>query len=316
MKRIVFRTIATVGLLGLASLGLTACDTPMATSGDMCAYTVGDGLNGHDAKVGEIYLPNQKFTQHDGEKTMFFPCNSRNLRFENGTTDTDAQGKPIGPLQVYTSTGTSVTVAVRIDWTLNEGKDILKSVFIPWCSKYDCASADPTVRSDNFSTNGWTKGLLGENAVPVLTSSVTDTIQGMDDSVWKDASKKADTASAISAAFMKNIRATMGSTVDLFCGSGESSGWSGAKPGEGNFKCAPVRVTISSIQPTDKSLLDIQAQQAKAAMQKIANEKDLDAAKARYGSSAEQTLSDLDKIKACAESSKECNVYVGTLPTK
>jgi hypothetical protein len=282
----------------------------------MCAYTVGDGQNGHSASVGTINLPNKQFTQHDGETTKFFPCNSRNLRFEDGTTDTDAQGKPLAPLQVYTSTGTQVTVAVRIDWTLNENKDILTKTFIPWCSKYDCASSDPTIRSDNFSTNGWTKGLLGENAAPVLASSVTDAIHAMDDSVWKDVNKKTDAASAISAAFMKNIRATMGSTGDLFCGSGESSGWSGANPGEGDFKCAPVRVRIDDIQPTDKSVLDIQAQQAKAEMQKSANEKELDAAKARYGSNAEQTLSDLDKIKACADSSKVCNVYVGTTPAK
>lgn len=317
MNKTVFRTIAIAGLLMLTSAGLTACgDKDVATSGDMCAYTVGDGQNGNNASVHANYLPNQTFTQTDSEQTMFFPCNSRNLRFEDGTTDTDAQEKPLGPLQVYTSTGTKVTVAVRMDWTLNENKDVLTNIFIPWCSKYECASSDPTVRSDSFSTKGWTTGLLGENAVPVLTSSVTDTIQGMDDTVWKDVTKKADAASAISAAFMKNIRATMGSTADLFCGSGESSGWSGAKPGEGDFKCSPVRVTISSIQPTDKSLLDIQAQQAKAEMQKAANEKELDAAKARYGSNAEQTLGDLDRIKACAQSSKECNVYVGTTPIK
>lgn len=316
MKKTTFRTIAGVGLLALASISLTACDKPMATSGDMCAYTVGTGQNGHDAKVGEISLPNLKFTQHDNEESMFFPCNSRNLRFEEGTKDTDAQGNLLHPLQVYTSTGTQVTVAVRIDWTLNESKDVLTNAFLPWCSKYKCASNDPNVRSDTFSTDGWSKGLLGENAVPVLASSVTDTIHAMDDSVWKDVNKKTDAASAISAAFMKNIRATMGSTGDLFCGSGESSGWSGANPGEGDFKCAPVRVRIDDIQPTDKSLLDIQAQQAKSEMQKVANQKELDAAKARYGSSAEQTLGDLDRIKACAQSSKECNVYVGTTPTK
>lgn len=317
MKKTVFRTGTVLSLLALASLTMTACAAkPMATSGDMCAYTVGDGQGGRDAEIKEIFLPNQKFTQQNGEISMFFPCNSRNLRFEEGTTDTDAQGKPLAPLQVYTSTGTKVTAAVRIDWTLNETKETLTKTFLPWCSKYKCASNDPNVRSDNFSTEGWSRGFLGENAVPVLASSVADTIRSMDDDVWKDVTKKADAASAISTDFMKDIRATMGSTADLFCGSGESSRWSGAKPGEGDFQCAPVRVTISSIQPTDTALLDIQAQQAKAEMQKSANEKELDAAKARYGSSAEQTLGELDKIRACALSSKECNVYVGVVPTK
>jgi len=315
MKKTVFRTIAAVGLATLAVTTLTACDTDRATSGDMCAYTVGNGQGNHDASVKEIFYPNTQFKQHDGENTMFFPCNSRNLRFEAGTADKDAQGQPLGPLQVYTSTGTKVTVSARIDWTLNENKSILKDTFLPWCSKYNCASGDPTIRSDNFSTEGWTS-LLGENHVPVLTTSITDTIKSMDDSVWKEVDKKEAAASAISASFMKGIRATMGSTADLFCGSGESSGWTGSKAGEGDYRCAPVRVTISGIQPTDSKLLELQAQQAKAELQKETNLKDLDAAKARYGSNAEQTLSDLDKIKACAETGKECNVYVGVNPTK
>lgn len=316
MNKTVFRIVATVGLVALAGVSLTACDKPMATSGDMCAYTVGTGQNGHDAKVNQIFLPNQQFTQHDNETTMFFPCNERNLRFEDGSRDTDAQGKPLTPLQVYTSTGTKVTVAVRIDWTLNETAGTLTNTFLPWCSKYKCASDDPNVRSDTFSTDGWSKGFLGENAVPVLASDVADTIRSMDDTAWKDVDKKSEIASAISAAFMKHIRSTMGSTADLFCASGESSHWTGAKPGEGDYQCAPVRVSINSIQPTDTTLLDIEAQQAKAGMQKTANEKELDAAKARYGSSAEQTLGELDKIKACAQSSKECNVYVGVASTK
>jgi hypothetical protein len=316
MKKSVSRAIAGIGLAALASVALTACDTPRATSGDMCAYTVGNGQGSNDARVKEIHYPNEQFKQHDGENTMFFPCNTRNLRFEEGTTDTDAQGKPLGPLQVFTSTGTKVTVSARIDWTLNEDKNILTNTFLPWCSKYDCASSDPTVRSENFSTNGWTKGLLGENQVPVFTTSITDTIKSMDDSVWKEVDKKDAAASAISAAFMKGIRATMGSTADLFCGSGESSGWASGKPGEGDYHCGPVRVRISGIQPTDSKLLELQAQQAKAELQKDTNLKELDAAKARYGSNAEQTLSDLDKIKACAETGKECNVYVGVNPTK
>jgi hypothetical protein len=316
MKKTVFRTIAAVGLATLAVTTLTACDTDRATSGDMCAYTVGNGQNGHNASVNEVHYPNDQFKQHDGENTMFFPCNSRNLRFEEGTTDTDAQGKPLGPLRVYTSTGTQVLVSARIDFTINEDKAIIKDAFLPWCSKYRCASDDPNVRSENFAVDGWTRGLLGENHVPVLATSITDTIKGMDDSVWKEVDKKDAAASAISASFMKGIRATMGSTADLFCGSGESSGWSGKKAGEGDYRCAPVRVTISGIQPTDSKLLELQAQQAKAELQKETNLKDLDAAKARYGSNAEQTLSDLDKIKACAETGKECNVYVGVNPTK
>lgn len=68
---------------------------------------------------------------------------------------------------------------------------------------------------------------------------------------------------------------------------------------------------MSSIQPTGKSLLELEARQAKADMQKTANEKERAAAKARYGGTAEQVLANLDKIKACTETGKECNVYTG-----
>jgi hypothetical protein len=300
-------------LMGTGVLG--ACSTNTATSSDMCAYTVGTGQNGADAKVHEVYLPNEQFKTSPEEDAYFFPCNPRNIRLTNGSTDVLADGKPVGPVEAYTKNGTKVIVDVRMDWSLNQNKDVLKNVFIPWCKKYECASGDPNVRNDNFSTPGWSKGFLGENATPAFITSTRNVIHGFGDEAWNDTVSVQDQLnSKISEAFMKSVRGTFGSDKDLFCGSGLTSSWSGGEAGSGTFDCSAVRITVENVQPADKDLLDLKARQAKAAAEAATNQAELDAAKKKYGDNASQVLGDLDKIKQCAQSSKECNVYVGTSP--
>lgn len=313
MTRTKTKSLIALSALGL-SLGLAACGSSAATSSDMCAYTQGTGQNNADAKVHKVYLPGEQFTKEVDENAFFFPCNSRNLRLMPGSTDVTADNKPVTSVAAYTKTGTKVIVDIRMDWMLNQDREVLEKVFIPFCAKYQCASGDAATRNDNFSTDGWSRGFLGENAVPALQTSTRDAIRTLDDKAWSDPTQKKVISAAVAQQFMDGFRATLGSTKDIMCGSGETSGWSGETLGEGTFKCAPVRVTVEDIKPADAALLDIQSRSAKANQEKEANNKELDAAKAKYGDKASEILGDLDRIEACAKYSKECNVYIGTSP--
>jgi hypothetical protein len=286
-------------LLALFGGMIVACGSPSATSSDMCAYTQGTGQSGADADVHEIYYPGEQFTVGQKENAYYFPCNARNIRLEPGSTDVDAQGNQVSSVTARTSTGNLVTIDVVMYWTLNEDKDVLKNVFIPWCNKYQCASSDSSVRNDNFSTNGWSLGILGENGVPFFQNAVKDVVQAQDDNIWKNpADAKADLASKISQRFMDSFHAATGSTENVFCASGESSGWSG-DVGTSSYNCGSVRISVNNIVPSDSSLLDNAARMAKAESDKAANQAQLDAAKAKYGDAAPQVLGYLDIIQAC-----------------
>jgi hypothetical protein len=303
--------------LGALVAALTGCsmNTPSATSSDMCAYSQGTGVDNNDAAVHKVFLPNEKLDYSlQNEKIFFFPCNARNLRFAKGSTDKTADNQPIGPINTRTSANTPVQIEVRIDLTLNQYKDVLKNDFIPWCKKYNCASGDANVRNDNFSTDGWTTGFLGENAVPALQTSTVNAVRSFDDTYWQDPTKIAALQTRIAENFTNTIRGTMGSTKDLFCGSGDTSGWTGDKPGQGTFECSPVRVTVTSFDTTDRDRIELANRSKLAEETKSTNSKELDAAKEKYGPDAAKVLGDLDRIEACAKSSKECNVYVGTSP--
>ncbi len=317
MKRLI-KGFAILATLFMTGFGLTACTS--GTTPDMCAYTQGTGTNGADAKVHDIYLPGEQFTPGSEEKTFYFPCNSRNLRLTEGSTDVHADGSPVGPIEYYTPDGTKAIVRIRMDWMLNQNDDVLRNTFIPWCAKYQCASTDSAVRNDNFSTDGWSKGFLGENAVPAFETSARDGARAAGgNSPWDDPDAKEKISAEVSKRFMTAIRGTMGSTSDLFCGSGETSGWSDpSNPGKDGttFNCAPVRVTVEDVQPFDRTVLELGSRKAKADKEKAANEAELAAAKAKYGPNAGEVLGDLDRIKACKEAGERCNVYVGNKPTQ
>ena len=311
---------ATLAIIGLGTaLTISACtSTPRATTSDMGAYTMGTGYDGADANVHNIYYPGQKFDKSAQENVFYFPLNARNIVLKSGSTDKLANGESVSSVSTYTSTGTQVNVPVRMDWTLNQDPKVLKEVFIPLCKKYNCASTDVNARNENFSSQGWTLGFLGENATPTFIEAVKTIIRSQDDTVWNDQSKKDALNQAISAEFMDAFHANTGSTADLFCGSGDASGCSGAI-GTSTFKCGPVRITLGDIVPADTGLLDIQARQAKADAEKIANQKTLDAARAKYGNSAETVLGDIDRIAACKAAGVICifgatNVGVNVTP--
>jgi hypothetical protein len=314
-----FTKFAALGMaLALATGTAAACSSSRATTSDMGAYTVGTGADGADANVHNVYYPGQQFTQSPQENVFYFPMNARNIILKPGSTDKLANGENVSAVTTYTSTGTQVSVPVRMDWTLNQDPKVLKDYFIPLCKKYQCASTDINARNDNFSTQGWTLGLLGENATPTFIEAVKTVIRSQDDSAWKDPTKKDVLNQAISTEFMKAFHANTGSTADIFCGSGDVSGWNGAI-GTSTFKCGPVRITLGDIVPSDTGLLDIQARQAKAEAEKVANQKTLEAARAKYGNGAESVLGDLDRIAACKAAGVICifggnNVGVNVTP--
>lgn len=300
-KRPRSRVLLLIGALAALLLGgVVACGTPQATASDMCAYTQGTGSDGADADVHEVYYPGQQFTKSQRENSYYFPCNARNIRLEPGSTDVDAQGNKVSSVIARTSTGNEVSVDVVMYWTLNEDKAVLKNVFIPWCNKYQCASGDSNVRNENFSTNGWSLGVLGENAVPFFQNAVKDVVRTYGDDAWKNPDVKTELTGKISERFMTAFHAATGSTEDVFCGSGESSGWSG-DVGTSTYNCGSVRISVNNIVPTDSSLLGNDARTAKADSDKAANQAQLDAAKAKYGDAAEQVLGYLDIIQACKD---------------
>lgn len=305
-------TLATVGAMLAVAPALTGC-AYVATTTDMCAYTQGDGSGGRDASIHEVFYPGQKAEKSNYELIFYFPCNQRNIRLMDGTTDVNAKGEPVGPVTSRTLDKIEVRTAVRMDWTLNQTKDILKGVFFPLCNKYSCATDNDKLRNANFSTDGWSMGFLGENATPAFQKAVRDTLaqftytQAQDPRVQNDELNK-----AISAAFMSNMRATTGSTKDLMCSSGETSGWSNpATPGQGTYQCGPVRITVDSILATDPQITQLEQEKTKAEQAKDVNQKLLEAAKAKYGDKAEEILGQIDIAKAACEGDKNCTVIVG-----
>jgi hypothetical protein len=301
---------ATLAIIGLGTaLTISACtSTPMATTSDMCAYTQGTGRDGADALVHKVYYPGQQFSKDSRENTFTFPCNARNIRFANGSTDVWADGNRIGTITARTKDGTEVLIDIRMDWTLNQTEDVLKNVFVPICKKANCASTNSDVRNDNFSTDGWSKGLLGENATPTFYNATIDVVREYGDEVWTNPVLKDEVGQKVSMLFMQRFHANTGSTKDMFCGSGDSSGWSGAV-GTSTFNCAPVRVTAEHIEVKDKSRLDAQAREAKAKAEQAANAAELTAAKAKYGTEAEKVLGDLARIQACRDAGMtQCGV--------
>lgn len=297
----------------IAGSSLAGC-TYVATTTDMCAYTQGDGRDGRDANIHNVYLPGQQAQKSNTENVYYFACNARNIRLMDGSTDVRADGKPVGPVVAYTKDSIQVVVSNWMGWTLNQDANVLKTAFFPLCNKYNCATDKADVRNANFATDGWSKGFLGENATPAYEKAVRDTIAQYSyaDAMKPDVQNTKLNAD-IAAAFMQNMRATTGSTKDLMCSSGDTSGWSDpSKPGTGNFNCGPVRITIDKIVPQDESLLRLQQEQAKAEMAKTINAKQLEAAQAKYGADAGKILGQIDiATQACAAAKTGCVVSVG-----
>jgi hypothetical protein len=204
-----------------------------------------------------------------------------------------------------TNSGVPIIIAARALWTLNESDEALRA-FYNVCFKYQCASPNDQSGNANFSTPGW-NGMLAENFGPAMdTSSRIAAIQ-VDDSIWKqhDPQLYKSLGDNMSAAFADVMRANLGYSVDLFCGSGNSAWKDPNKPGEGEFTCTPVRIVVDDVQRGQ-----LQADDSTQGVLAI-NQQRLQNAQALYGPDAGYWLALQDSIDKCKNAGTSCIFNVG-----
>ena len=102
-------------LLVLVSAPAIAACSNAATTTASCAFIVGDGQSGHDAKLHKVVYPGQAVHVGAEEDVSYVPCNSRNYIINDGTV-TNANGERVGDrdklIEATTSAGVPITVAV------------------------------------------------------------------------------------------------------------------------------------------------------------------------------------------------------------
>ncbi len=231
---------------------LSACDAVSPQSAT-CAYVVGSGTNGYDAKVHNVVYPGQSLPDNNttGEVVHYVPCNSRNYIINDGT-DINANNEKVGDRYILTKattkSGTQITIASSSFWTLNQSNQAMRD-FYSVCFKYTCFSDSDQGGGANFSTKGW-NGLLSENFGPAVDAAARRAAAEVTDDVWQthDPSQYKALAALMSKYFADEVRARFGFPEDLFCGSG-NSGWADSnKPGVGEFTCTPVRVIVEDVE--------------------------------------------------------------------
>jgi hypothetical protein len=299
---------AALGLFAVVAMGASSCDPNAATTSAMCAFIVGDGQSGHDARVHKVLYPNQEIHVDGGEDDYYVPCNSRNyLIKESGQVN--ANGQSVGdrstPSIAYTKQGTKVKVWTSSYWTLNEDTEAMKK-FWDVCLKYTCASNEPKSGTVNFSTPGW-NGMLGENFGPSVDDAAYAETARFDDAIWQKHTPTLykQLGTAMSTAFSESVRTKTGYNLDLFCGSGNSV-WTG-KPGDSTFNCRSVRIQVNDVEPYDNTLTSGVDETTKAKQDKNINATKLRAAIELYGSKAAAAY--------WLGLQQTCNPTTGTKPT-
>lgn len=279
--------------LFLLSVILMACTTSTATAS--CAFVVGDGI-GNDADLREVIYPGQQVYINTDEVVSYVPCNSRNYIINDGTVK-NANGETVGDRDrlviAYTKTGVPITIAVRALWTLNQSEAAMQE-FYKVCFKYQCASTEDIGGDINFATAGW-NGMLAENFGTTLDTVARMAASEIDDTIWSmhDPKQYQALADKMSAYFADVMRANLGYSVDLFCGSGNSTWSDPDNPGTGSFTCTPVRIVVDDVQRGE-----IQEDESTEGLQDIYEQR-LNNAKALYGSGAEYWLGLMDAIEKC-----------------
>jgi len=303
-------SIVVVAVLAVATLLLACTDTGVSTAS--CAFVVGDGQGGRDAKLHKIVYPGQKVNKGENENVSYVPCNSRNYIVSDGTVK-DANGNVVGDrTQLITATtkkGVQIELAVTAYWTLNQSERAMRN-FYNVCFKYQCASKDDQAGTANNSTPGW-NDVLGENFGPALERAVKLSVIKANDTIWsqRDPGEFKALADNISAAFADEIRATLGYPEDLFCGSGNSTWSDPDKPGEGTFTCTPVRIVVDDVQ---RGL--VRADESTQGAAEI-NTQRLKNAEALYGPGAGYWLALQDLIDKCKAAGTTCIINLGGATT-
>lgn len=311
----------------LVVLLLAGCSTA-STYVAQCGVITGDGSNGHDLNVHKFIFPGQKVDYDSStEKVSFFPCGDRNYIINDGTVK-NANGQQVGdrftPVTVWTKdTYNSQTkqghppirlnVWLRADWTPNENPDAMTAFYL-LCLKYkDCLTTDANKAGDvNSSTTGW-NSMLGENFGPTIDTSsrlafsgttITENgkqiqLAGFDESVVRDPSQWIRLGNQISQIFMDNVRRVHGSSLDLFCGSGNSSWPNPQNPGKGTYTCTDVRFTINFVEKADPEARKVDDAAARVEAQMQLNLKQVATAQQKYGDQWAYWLGVQDTIAAC-----------------
>ena len=225
-----------LAVLLVASQFLVACNGSTTTAS--CAFVVGNGRGGNDTKLHKIVYPGQLVAISENETISYVPCNSRNYIINNGTVK-NANGETVGdrgtPIVAYTSTGVQINIVTRALWTLNQSNAAMLK-FYTVCFKYQCASSQDIGGGSNFSTPGW-NGMLAENFGPAMDSAARLAAIKVGDSIWQlhDPMLYQSLGDNMSAVIADVMRANLGFSEDLFCGSGNSVWDDPGRPGEGKF---------------------------------------------------------------------------------
>ncbi|MGV9001874.1 MAG: hypothetical protein ACOH18_02870 [Candidatus Saccharimonadaceae bacterium] len=314
MKRIKFGRLAVViTTAALATFGLSACSYGLATPTGMCGWVVGDGQNGHDAKIKSTVWPDQTADfNSDTEERHFVPCGPRNFIITDGG-DTGDYNKPV---EALTGDGTPVKVTIDALWQLNQDENTLAK-FAELCNKYTCYTTEAAAGKENNSTAGW-NDMLQENTLPAIQGAVKQVMPDYSDDIWKKQDPKmlSDFAAKVSKAFMETIRTRTGYNVDLFCGSGNSAWSDPANPGaKGNtFNCTQVRFDNSSVKAVDSQVQNNASVTNQTKLDTDANQGRFDKSVPLYGDQTHYWLGLQDTAGKCPSGST-CNFYLGNIPT-
>lgn len=315
MKR---KTAALLAVLAVgASVALVACSSAKAYA-SQCVYIIQNGYL--DAKhIDEILHPGEKADTND-KTTRYIYCNARNYLVRPGGDYDLNDPSNFPPLVGQTkenpdgTPGNPMAVQLSVYWQLNQNDDVLTK-FLPYCEKFTCFSDEGTGGSDRNSTPGW-NSMLKETFAPALNRAVRSSLNQFNGNLDLDQSKWPALADKISLAFMEEVKVSDGSgDDDFFCSSGSEQ--VGEDLGSG-YNCAPVRVTVDNVTVANAKARDVRdqtttldAEKQLADKQKVVNEAELKAAKAKYGEFAEYFLALQDTIAKCAEAGQNCTVVLG-----
>jgi hypothetical protein len=296
-----FRLFIAILTVLVASVTLTACFDDVSTTSASCAFIVND--KDTDRSIEDVIFPGQAGKEGTDKNTKYFPCNSRTYGINKGNKK-NANGERIGDrfnlAPGTTSTGADIKVALTAYWTLNQDPDVLKGEFYSLCEKYDCYSDDRISNSSNYADPGW-NGMLGENMGEAIDRTARRVTADFPDELWQKGTQTLydRLGEQLSKEFAKDVRVATGYSKDLFCGSG-NSGWSNpSKPGEGNFTCTNVRFVVDDVVNEDAERQK-QANEANGLQSQITdNQKELQAARAKYGDLAELFLGLQDYADSC-----------------
>lgn len=283
---------------------LLACGVSTTTAS--IGYIVGTGGD-RDANLHKIVYPGQRAITGSYEKIWYVPGNSRNYLINDGTVK-NANGAVVGDratlIVATTKDKTKINVWASAFWMLNQSQEALTK-FWDVCFKYKCASERDISGDANFSTPGW-NGMLGENFGPALDGAARIAAIEIGDTIWKTHDPKLyqDLAQGMSKNFADVVRARLGYSEDLFCGSQNSYWEDKERPGEGKFYCSPVRIVVERVEKAadqeagTENILSLNAQRFQSA-------------KELYGDYTGFWLGVLDTIDKCKASGVSCIINIG-----